>query len=130
VDYKTGSHKPDKIRKPSTRKPEGGAYWRQLAFYQLLLENRSTEQQRVRESVIVYLDLNARGELQQEKLQLSAQELQQAQALLRDSYQRILAHDFYEGCGKPNCEWCAFAKESVSPPMHTEEEVEELDDHS
>lgn len=130
VDYKTGSLKPERLRKLNPKRPEGGSYWRQLAFYQLLFQNRPGEYRQVRESEIVYLDLDARGELSRASLQFKPAELEQVQTLLRQSYEQIMAHDFYTGCGKPNCEWCAFVQEGQAPPMHTQQTIEALDDRS
>ena len=36
VDYKTGSHKKDKLNPPTAKNPHGGNYWRQLIFYKIL----------------------------------------------------------------------------------------------
>jgi DNA helicase-2/ATP-dependent DNA helicase PcrA len=130
VDYKTGSHKTERIRQPSPVRPEGGNYWRQLAFYQLLIENRPGERQAVRESQIVYLGLDKQGELPQASLRFTPDDLRQVQELLRSSYEQILAHDFYTGCGKDSCEWCAFVQEELSPPIHTTQAIEALDDRS
>jgi len=30
---------------------------------------------------------------------------------VRDSWEKIQDHDFYTGCGKPDCNWCNFIKE-------------------
>lgn len=128
VDYKSGSHNSSKLRGPTNAKPEGGNYWRQLAFYKLLWENRTGESRRVREGAISYLDLNKHGELTIEKLDLSTGDLRKAKNLLQASYKGIMAQDFYTGCGKPECEWCQFVKEDLPPPSHTIPDIEELDD--
>ncbi|MEL6658841.1 MAG: ATP-dependent DNA helicase [Bacteroidota bacterium] len=128
LDYKSGSHNNAKLRAPTESKPNGGNYWRQLAFYKMLWENRTGESRRVRKTAISYLDLNKAGELTIEPLELSTGEMQRAKAMLKDSYQRIKAQDFYTGCGEESCEWCAFVREDMQTPSHTAIEVEELDD--
>lgn len=128
VDYKTGSHNDRKIKRPTPANPYGGNYWRQLAFYSLLLENRPGEKRQIASTAICYLDLDKKGQLTQEDITISKSDKQQVRLWLQASYQQILAHDFYEGCGKPTCEWCQFVQENVAPPIHTAELVEEADD--
>ena len=33
-------------------------------------------------------------------------------AQIRDSYDKIMKHQFNTGCGKPDCYWCNFVKEN------------------
>ena len=128
LDNKSGSHNNAKLRAPTEAKPNGGNYWRQLDYYKMLWENRTGETRRVRQTAISYLDLNKAGELTIEPLELSTGEMQRAKAMLKDSYLRIKAQDFYTGCGEESCEWCAFVREDMQTPSHTTVEVEELDD--
>ena len=46
---------------------------------------------------------------------------------LKDSYNRIMNHEFDKGCGKDDCHWCNFARkyQLVRP---TEDELTEIDD--
>ena len=81
------------------------------------------------QATISYLDLDKHGEQRMESLALSREDMRQAVHLLKDSYQRIMAHDFYTGCGEPQCEWCRFVQEDMPPPAHTLEDIEELDDN-
>jgi DNA helicase-2/ATP-dependent DNA helicase PcrA len=30
---------------------------------------------------------------------------------ITNTWEKIQAHDFYTGCGKPDCHWCNFVKE-------------------
>ena len=129
IDYKSGSHNNSKLRPPTSSKPKGGNYWRQLAFYKLLWESRSGEQRNVKQAAISYLDLNKRGELTIESIDLSVGELRKAKQMIRQSYDHIMAQHFYTGCGEPTCEWCNFVKEDMLPPAHTTAEIEELDDN-
>ena len=129
IDYKSGSHNNSKLRPPTSSKPKGGNYWRQLAFYKLLWESRSGEQRNVKQAAISYLDLNKRGELTIESIDLSVGELRKAKQMIRESYDHIMAQHFYTGCGEPTCEWCNFVKEDMLPPAHTTAEIEELDDN-
>ena len=130
VDYKTGSHNIDKVRPPKLpNRPEGGSYWRQLIFYKLLMENKGGEHRKVTTACISYLDLDKEGKLFEHQVKVSQEDIRQFKELLVKSYERIMAQDFYTGCGKETCEWCRFAKENIAPPSVSSEEVEEMDDN-
>lgn len=128
VDYKTGSHNANKLRAPSATKPEGGNYWRQLAFYKLLWESRSGETRQVKSAAISYLDINKEGDLTIETVAFTTAEMKEVKDLLKSTYDKIMRQDFYTGCGKEDCEWCQFVQEDMQPPSHTKENIEELDD--
>lgn len=128
VDYKTGSHNASKLRAPTKAKPEGGNYWRQLAFYKILWESRGSENRQVKTAAISYLDLNKDGELTIEAVNFSAAEITEVKALLKSTYEKIMRQEFYVGCGEENCEWCQFVQEDMQPPSYTSQQIEELDD--
>ncbi|MEM1214246.1 MAG: ATP-dependent DNA helicase [Bacteroidota bacterium] len=128
VDYKTGSHNDKKLKPANAKQPEGGNYWRQLIFYKLLWENKTGETRQVQSAQISYLDLDKKGELTMAAMEFSPQEVRQVRDLLNKSYQAIQNHEFYEGCGEEDCEWCNFVRENVAPPAHTSVAIEELDE--
>lgn len=132
VDYKTGSHKSEKVRAPKEpTNPHGGAYWRQLVFYKLLLEASSTEHRKVADACIAYLDIDKEGQLFEHHVRISKKEEEQFTQMLQESYSRIQAQDFYTGCAKEDCEWCSFVKENISTtPSMSSEAIEALDDRS
>jgi DNA helicase II / ATP-dependent DNA helicase PcrA len=55
---------------------------------------------------------------------------------IRNAWNRIHAHDFYTGCGKPECEWCNFIKEhklysslqELAPETEDESLLQELEE--
>lgn len=126
VDYKTGSHRGEKVKTPSDTQPEGGSYWRQLVFYKLLFENRAGAGQRVRTGTISYLDVDTGGQLNDFEYRYRPEDTGNLRRLLRETYQAIQAQEFYTGCGKPTCEWCRFVRDDAYPPVHTSEEIEGL----
>lgn len=129
VDYKTGSHKKDKIRAPKLpNNPTGGNYWRQLIFYKLLLENKGGEHRKVSTASISYLDLDNEGKLFEHQVKISPKDIRDFKQLLQDSYRKIMDQEFYTGCGKERCEWCRFVTENINPPGLSSEEIEALDD--
>lgn len=128
LDYKTGSHSDQKWRKPTEARPNGGSYWRQLLFYKLLYENQRVLPGRVVEGTIAYLDPDAEGQFPERSNTFSADEVAYVRQLIVDTYAKIQRHEFYEGCGKPDCIWCRFATEDLEWTLVSNQEVEELDD--
>ena len=128
VDYKTGSHNPAKLARPSNAKPYGGTYWRQLVFYKLLYEANRPTAQKVISGEIFYVDPDPSGQLASKKLTISEDEAQLIGDLVVETYQKILAHDFYEGCGESHCTWCNFVRKNVLVDSFVDAELDELDD--
>ncbi len=129
VDYKTGSHNDSKMRPPTPKKPEGGNYWRQLIFYKILFEEfQKKSPLQVRSAEISYLDPNSRGEFLTKKLVFNSEDVNLVRGFIKTSYQKIMNHEFYEGCGEKTCPWCSFVKRNVTQDSLRDVEVEELDD--
>ncbi|GJM31628.1 MAG: DNA-dependent ATPase [Saprospiraceae bacterium] len=128
IDYKTGSQDPNKVKPPGKSTPYGGNYWRQLIFYKLLYENAEAVPRRVISGTIAYLEPDDKGNFMEVTINYPAEQVQLIRELIREVYDRIMAHDFYEGCGESNCSWCRFLKDNQAVDSFTEVEVEELDD--
>ena len=128
VDYKTGSHTPAKLAKPSTKNPQGGSYWRQLVFYKILLESYQSGELVVPSGEIFYVDPAPNGQLESKRITISGKDTQLVKELIVEVYQKILAHDFYKGCGKPKCTWCNFVKRNELVDSFANVEIDELDD--
>jgi len=128
VDYKTGSHNPTKLARPSNAKPYGGTYWRQLVFYKLLYEANRPTAQKVNSGEIFYVDPDPSGQLASKKITISEDEAELIGDLVVTTYQKILAHDFYEGCGESHCTWCNFVRKNVLVDSFVDVELDELDD--
>jgi hypothetical protein len=48
--------------------------------------------------------------------------------LIAENYRKILAQDFYQGCGEPDCNWCRLARENAVWADLSNREGEALDD--
>ena len=48
--------------------------------------------------------------------------------MITSSYEKIMNHDFYEGCGEKSCSWCNFVKRNIPQDNFRDKEIEELDD--
>lgn len=128
VDYKTSKPKAEHLRKPTPKKPEGGNYWRQLIFYKLLFENYKNTEYRAISAEISYLEPDKSGEYLNPSLTFSPKEIDAVRVLIKEAYAKIMAQDFYKGCGKPECNWCNFVREQKTPATFSREEIEGLDD--
>jgi DNA helicase-2/ATP-dependent DNA helicase PcrA len=128
VDYKTGGHRDAKLRPPGGAQPNGGSYWRQLVFYKLLYENYDNSGKRADTGVISYLDPDQTGVFPQVAVPLTNEDAAFLRKLLRETYTRILNHEFYEGCGETSCAWCNFVRLKAPVDSFSGEEREELDD--
>ncbi len=107
VDYKTGRFKKTDVAPPSQKKPEGGKYWRQLAFYKVLYEHRFSSLRRVTGGQIVYLEPDGFGRFQLESVVLSESDVKSFGAVVEQVYASIMEGAFTEGCNKPGCPYCS-----------------------
>ena len=127
VDYKTGSLDKNKVRQPTKANPLGGTYWRQLYFYKILYETSQPEKV-ARSAAISYMEPDNKGVFKEFEMTYKPEYVEQVKDLIRDSWKRIQAHDFYEGCNEKWCVWCKFAKERSLVDSMGDRELEELDD--
>lgn len=128
VDYKTGSHSDNKMRRPTPANPLGGTYWRQLVFYKILYESYPPNMRIAHSGLISYLDPDKLGKLEEKELVYTSEDVLLVKQMIRETYAKIMAHDFYTGCGQPNCAWCNFVRHNKLTDSFSELEVEELDD--
>jgi len=128
VDYKTGSQSAQKLQRPSEVRPMGGSYWRQLVFYKLLYENHPANTRVVKSAAISYLEPSRSGAMLEREVTFEPEDALMVRQLVKDTYARIQAHDFYTGCGETDCPWCNFARNSVLPNTFAQPDIEALDD--
>jgi DNA helicase-2/ATP-dependent DNA helicase PcrA len=130
TDYKTGSYAKAKARGEfelpgSEKRPEGGNYWRQGVFYKILVDNLPGKNWKVLHTQFDFVEPNAKDEFDLQKLSITAEEAATVKEQITTVWEKIQRHDFYTGCGKPECEWCRFAKENkLYLRLETEEPVE------
>jgi DNA helicase-2/ATP-dependent DNA helicase PcrA len=106
VDFKTGTPDTSKTAPPDEKNPLGGPYWRQLAFYQLILESANAYPETVEKTAVIWLEPDKRGTFPVSELSFSPQDLNFVKDLVRQTYDNILAGKFDTGCGKSDCTWC------------------------
>jgi DNA helicase-2/ATP-dependent DNA helicase PcrA len=110
VDYKTSTGARGKMKRPTKANPYGGGYWRQLTFYKLLYDNRPGTLRRVREGRISYLLTNPAGEQGEERIEILQKDTDALRKIIGEAWEAIQEQRF-TGCGKPECEWCRFARD-------------------
>jgi DNA helicase-2/ATP-dependent DNA helicase PcrA len=113
VDYKTG--KADNAKKytqpPNDADPKGGAYWRQMVFYKLLIENMPDTKMKVNSGMFDYLEKDKNtGDYKRIIVPMTHQDELLVKAQIKETYARIMNHEFDKGCGDEKCRWCNFTK--------------------
>ncbi|MEP6514155.1 MAG: 3'-5' exonuclease, partial [Parafilimonas sp.] len=111
VDYKTGNptYGLEKLKPPSEKNPLGGDYWRQAVFYKILVDN-SDKGWKVISTEYDFIEPDNDKRIVKEKIVVSPEDIEIVVQQISDAWQKIQTHDFYTGCGKPDCEWCNFTK--------------------
>ena len=127
VDYKTGNIVTKKTSRPKESNPIGGLYWRQLVFYKILYELHQPIF-KIHSAEISYLEADNKNEYIRKTLEFNIDDVETVKKLITDSYQKIMNHEFYEGCAEPNCQWCNFVKQNILIDSFADLEAEDLDD--
>jgi DNA helicase-2/ATP-dependent DNA helicase PcrA len=127
VDYKTGTPNPKKTAAPTLDEPQGGDYWRQLAFYRVLLEQSKLFAEDARRGVISWLELDKKGNFTNHETVFEPQDLAAVRDLIRSVWRSIQNREFSTGCGQPDCAWCRMHRDRTLPEVVSKPE-EGLDD--
>lgn len=126
VDYKTGNPKNaiSKMKGPDfdyegddIEKKYGGEYWRQLMFYHFLVNRDQRNAWKMESAAVSCVEKDREtGEIIEDiHLVPDIDGLELMESLIKETFAKIKAHQFDEGCGKTNermefqnCEWCQF----------------------
>ena len=117
VDYKTG--KPENSRKKLIApKPDSDKlpnnYWFQMGIYQLMINAQTEKQWQCNAAIIDCVDSTPEGEYPQFKVYYNQEDNETLLQWIRLGQQKLSNLSFLEGCGKPTCYWCNFAKSMPS----------------
>ncbi len=130
IDYKTGD--PDKsgssyTARPNEKEPMGGDYWRQMVFYKLILEHMEERPFQVTMGMFDFVQKSKDGKYKPVTVPVFPEDEEIVRSQVKDSYTRIMNHEFDRGCGKETCHWCNFARryELIRP---AENDITEIDD--
>jgi len=109
VDYKTGSYKNalSKIKKPTEKDPLGGDYFRQMAFYKVLLSNDPKRRWNMESGEFDFIEKDkVSGEYKKASFSITSLDQQIVEEQIREVYAKIMNHEFTEGCEDEYCNWC------------------------
>lgn len=111
VDYKTGNpdNAKEKLKPPQEKIPNGGDYWRQAVFYKILLDNHNRDWIAV-SSEFDFIEPDKKKFYRKEKVFITPEDITTVKQQIKMAWDKIQEHDFYTGCGKPDCHWCEFVK--------------------
>ncbi len=121
VDYKTGKYDSDYAKKcrvtPMNAKGEivrpGGDYWRQGAFYHLIVSLDKKYDYTPINAKFMYVEPKAGTiDFYEHTFVYTEKEIDLLKAQIEDSWQKIHNHEFTEGCKKEDCDWCNFVQEN------------------
>lgn len=113
VDYKTGSYRlaKQKMKGPTDKDPLGGEYWRQMVFYQILMNQQRQKPWRMVSGEFDFLEKNPdSGKYEKERLVITSDDTAIVGRQIEEVYGRIRSLDFTEGCNEPDCEYCNLLK--------------------
>lgn len=116
TDFKTGSlEKANKryefAEAEFPKKPEGGNYWRQAVFYKLLFDRQRNKSKELQGIEFLFIEPNDKEEFERKKIIVTAEHEAVVEKQITETWSKIQEHDFYKGCGKPDCHWCNFVKD-------------------
>ena len=73
-----------------------------------------------------FIEPDKKKAYQKIKLYITPDDIGIVKAQIKTVWDKIQSHDFYTGCGKPDCHWCEFVKtNNMAVELHeaNEEEV-------
>jgi DNA helicase-2/ATP-dependent DNA helicase PcrA len=116
TDFKTGSldksNKRWEFAEPThPKKPEGGNYWRQAVFYKILSDHAKGKRPLLRSIDFLFVEPNSDGAFDHKLIAVTKADEDFVLGQVKDTWEKIQEHEFYVGCGKPECHWCNFVKE-------------------
>jgi DNA helicase-2/ATP-dependent DNA helicase PcrA len=126
VDYKTGNpdNAKEKLMPPNDKNENGGDYWRQAVFYKILLDNHNRDWIAV-SSEFDFIEPDKKKNYQKIKVYIKPEDITTVKQQIKTVWDKIQSHDFYTGCGKPDCHWCEFVKTNkLAKELHVMNEEE------
>lgn len=130
VDYKSGDidKAREKLKPPHEKDPHGGDYWRQAVFYKILIDHYDQKSWKVVSTEFDFVEPDKKKQYRKEKIIITPEDITTVTEQIKDVWQKIQAHDFYTGCGKPDCHWCNFVKSNeMAVSLHEVEDGDETD---
>lgn len=127
IDYKTGSTNSigKYVKGPDEKNPQGSSYWRQMVFYNLLLDSKKEFLGKRSKYIFYYLIKDAAEKYHEKEIIVSDDHKEMLLNLIQETYNKIRNKVFSPGCGLDTCRWCQYI-ESGATTNHSGEEEDEL----
>ena len=106
VDYKTGD--PKNAKKKLI--PGEGDYWRQAVFYRILIDNDRTNEWEFATAEIDFVQPGKDGTFFKTRIPATDDDVKTVTEEITRAYHSIMRHEFMQGCGDKDCDWCNFVK--------------------
>jgi len=107
TDFKTGRPDKTKIKPPDNNQPLGGAFWRQIVFYSLLLRQSGLfPKASTHLGAIAWVEPDRDDRMVTETLAIQEGDLDMVGRVVVQVYDEIRMKQFQKGCGKLDCPWC------------------------
>lgn len=118
VDYKTGKVENglEKLIPPNEKNSNGGDYWRQIVFYKILMDNYKRKNWKMISGEIDFVEKDEKKEKDfvKQKVIVTKADIATVKNQIKEVYQKIMNHEFSEGCGEEDCQWCEFVKRELN----------------
>lgn len=116
VDYKTGKYSNArlKLKAPVGDDDHGGAYWRQIVFYQILLMSDPKMEKPMSVGTMDFLERDEKDEFKKANFTVEQFEIDLVGDQLKQVYQSIKNKEFSEGCNEDDCKWCNFVNDQFA----------------
>ncbi|GLR17710.1 ATP-dependent helicase [Portibacter lacus] len=126
TDYKTGKYANSRPKlKPSLGDEDlGGDYWRQIVFYQILLNADPKMEKPMRKGTMDYLEPDD-DKFKRAEFEVSDFEIVFVGEQLSSVYQKIKNKEFSKGCNEDDCKWCNFVNNNFALETTLEDFEEE-----
>jgi DNA helicase-2/ATP-dependent DNA helicase PcrA len=107
IDYKTGKYEARKFYLPDADKnPSGGAFWRQMIFYKILLDDDPSQNWNVVKGIMDFVDIKRNKKPIRREIVFNDRDIAFVSDQIVEVYNRIKAHDFDHKCDRWQCKWC------------------------
>ncbi len=115
TDFKTGSlkrcdHRLDFVPAGHPDRQAGGNYWRQAVVYKLLFDRQKNNHRELEAIEFLFIEPNEEGNFDRRLVHVSPEDEEVVRRQLTNTWTRIQEQDFFNGCGKANCDWCKLVR--------------------
>ncbi|MDE3253177.1 MAG: hypothetical protein KGO92_10255, partial [Bacteroidota bacterium] len=97
-------------------------------FYKILIDHYELKNWKVISTEFDFIEPDKKKQYRKEIIHISPEDIATVEHQIVAVWSKIQQHDFYTGCGKPDCHWCNFVKNNeMAVALHdlSEEETTE-----